>query len=63
MTLNLPPKMRGLIYIIATLGTPTVIYLFSKGLIGQLEVTYWGTLMTAVTAMAGFNLQDTNQTK
>ena len=56
MKLNPSSKVRVALYIVTALGTPVVAYLLAKGLIGVLEVTLWSAEVTAVAAMAGFNV-------
>lgn len=55
MTLNVPYKIRGAIYVFTALGTPLIAYLFAKEFIGELEVTLWSGLVAAVNAMAAIN--------
>jgi len=52
---NIPARARAIIYILTALSTPVIAYLFAKGYIGELEVTLFGGLITAVTAMASLN--------
>ena len=56
MKLNPSPKIRVSLYLLTALGTPLVAYLLAKGYIGVLEVTLWSAEVTAVAAMAGFNV-------
>lgn len=56
MTFNLPPRIRAIIYIITALGTPVIGYLFANHNIDQLVVALWGAEVTAVNAMAAFNV-------
>lgn len=58
MTLNVPSKVRAALYIITAIGTPIVAYLLSKGLIGTLEVSLWAAEVTAISALAGFNVKE-----
>lgn len=55
MTINLPPAVRQALYILVTVGTPVVVYLFAKGTIGQLEVNLWTGIVSAVGLLAAFN--------
>lgn len=54
--LNLPPKVRAALYVLNALGTPVVAYLLSRGIIGELEMALWAAEVTAVTALAAFNV-------
>lgn len=56
MRVNLPDKARVAIYVLTALGTPVIGYLLTKGYIGELEVTLWGGLVTAVNSMAALNV-------
>jgi hypothetical protein len=44
------------LYIITALGTPLIAYLASKGIIGNLEVGLWSSIVTVVSGMAAFNV-------
>lgn len=57
MNINLPYKVRAGLYILITLGTPVIGYLLIKGIISEIEVSLWGGLVMAVSAMATFNTQ------
>jgi len=41
MNLNPPAKVRAGLYVFTAVMTPIVIYLASKGIIGDLEVALW----------------------
>ena len=56
MTLSLSPRTRVGLYLLTLLGTPVVVYLKAKGIIGDLELTLWGAEVTAVTGMAALNV-------
>ena len=56
MNINLPPKVRQALYILTVIGTPVVVYLASKGYIGDLEVVLWTAEVSAVSALAAFNV-------
>lgn len=55
MRVNLPDRVRAALYVLIALGTPIVGYLLAKGILGELEVSLWGGLVTAVTSMAALN--------
>lgn len=56
MRINLPSKVRVMFYVLTALGTPVTAYLLAKGIIGELEVSLWSGLVTAVTSMAALNV-------
>ncbi len=56
MTLSLSPKVRVLLYVLTVIGTPVVVYLKAKGIIGDLELILWGAEVTAVSGLAAFNV-------
>jgi hypothetical protein len=58
MRFNLPSKVRAIIYVVTAVATPVVTYLFAKAYIGELEVTLFAALVTAVNAMAALNVQN-----
>lgn len=53
---NAPKKFRIAVYVVNVLGTPFVAYALAKGWIGELEVQLWAAEVTAMAAMAGFNV-------
>ena len=55
MTLNVPYKIRAILYLITALGTPIVTYLLAKNIIGDLEMALWGAEVTVVSAIAALN--------
>lgn len=56
MTVNLPDKVRTALYILTVLISPLVAYLNATGIIGELEVNLFAAYVTAIAAMAGFNV-------
>jgi hypothetical protein len=56
MQLTIPPKVRATLYILTVIGSPIVAYLLTKGVIGTLEVTLWSAEVSAVSALAAFNV-------
>lgn len=56
MDINFPPKVRAGLYIVTALGTPVAAYLLARGVIGTLEMTLWAAEVTAVSALAAFNV-------
>lgn len=49
-------KVRAAIYIATAIGTPLVAYLFSKGIIGEIEVSLWAAEVTVASTIATFNV-------
>lgn len=60
MTINLPPAVRVALYVLTLLGAPVVVYLRARAIIGDLELTLWGAEVTAVSALAAFNVPTEN---
>jgi hypothetical protein len=56
MTIKVPPAVRVALYVLTLLGAPVVVYLRARGVIGDLELTLWGAEVTAVSALAAFNV-------
>lgn len=56
MTLNLPRRTRVAIYLANVIGAPIVAYAFAKGWIGELEVTLYGSEVSAAFLLAGLNV-------
>lgn len=56
MRLNIPYRVRAILYVVAAVATPVVVYLKAKGVIGDLETTLWSALVTAVTGLAALNV-------
>lgn len=56
MEFNIPAKIRATLYILTALGTPVIAYLAATGVIGNLEVSLWSAEVTAVSALAAFNI-------
>lgn len=61
MKLTIPYKVRATLYIINVIGTPVIMYLLAKDIIGQQEVMLWGAEMTAVSIMAALNIDKTKE--
>jgi len=56
MNLNPPSRVRAVLYAVTAIGTPLVVYLLSKGKIGEAEVVLWSAEVTVVSLLAGFNV-------
>lgn len=59
MKINIPFRYRVGIYLANVLGTPVVVYLRAKGIIGDLELTLWGAEIAAAFVVAGLNAGNT----
>lgn len=55
MKLNVPPKIRATLYVLTSVGTPVIGYLFAMHYISELEVALWGSEVTVVGLLAAFN--------
>lgn len=56
MTVTIPAKVRTALYILTILAAPLVAYLNATEVIGENEVTMFAAYVTAIAAMAGFNV-------
>ena len=56
---TISPSVRVALYVLTLLGAPVVVYLRARGIIGDLELTLWGAEVTAVSALAAFNVPST----
>jgi len=56
MTVNLPPKVRVVIYILATLSQPVMFYLLSQNTITDYMYGLYAVIMGAITALAAVNV-------
>lgn len=52
MPVNIPPKVRLALYVVAALTVPLAAYLFEKRIIGKEEVTLIGAYIALVNALA-----------
>jgi hypothetical protein len=57
MRVNPSKRVRAAIYVANVLGAPLVAYAFAKGWIGELEVTLYGSEVSAAFLLAGLNTQ------
>lgn len=55
MKLNPSRRVRAALYVLTAVGTPVVVYLQAKGIIGDLEFILWSGEVTVVSVMAGLN--------
>lgn len=55
MPINVPYKIRAMLYALTALGSPLIAYLLAKGIIGGLEVTLWSAEVAVVSTLAAFN--------
>lgn len=56
MQIDIPAPVRAALYVLTALGSPIIGYLLAKDIIGTLEVSLWGGLVTAVNAMAALKV-------
>lgn len=56
MKINIPANIRAALYILTAVGTPVMVYLLSKGIIGDLEMALWSAEVLVVSSMAAFNV-------
>lgn len=56
MNINLPYKVRLVIYLFTVIMSPVVGYLKVKGYIGDVELGLWTAEVTAVSALAAINV-------
>lgn len=63
MIVNVPYRTRAALYVFTLLGSPVIAYLQVKGIIGALEVTLWLAEVSAVSALAAFNVQPSKEEK
>ena len=57
MKLNPSRRVRAALYLVTALGTPVVVYLQAKGVIGDLELILWSAEVTVVNGIAALNTQ------
>lgn len=55
-TINLPPKLRIALYALIALGSPVMVYLDARHIIGQLEMNLWLAEAAVVSTMAALNV-------
>ena len=56
MTINIPAKVRTILYILTVLTAPLMAYLQITEVIGTNEINLYLAYVTAIAAMAGFNV-------
>lgn len=54
MTINLSAQLRQALYIFTAVGTPVMVYLLAKDVIGDLEMALWSAEVLAVGSLAAF---------
>ena len=57
MKLNPSRRVRAALYLVTALGTPVVVYLQAKGILGDLELILWSAEVTVVNGIAALNTQ------
>ncbi len=55
MSFNLPSQVRGALYVVGFVGTPTMAYLFDQGVVPSFWFGLWTVVSTAVFALARVN--------
>lgn len=58
MPINLPPRVRLVIYIISGVGSAFVAYCVAKGVAGDAEVALWAALVAVVNGLSAGNVTD-----
>ncbi|MBO9522836.1 MAG: hypothetical protein J7518_14985 [Nocardioidaceae bacterium] len=56
MKISISPAVRVALYVLTLLGAPVIVYLRARGIIGDLELALWGAEVSAVSALAAFNV-------
>ena len=56
MSINLPPKVRQAIYIIATVSQPVMFYLLNENTVTTFQYGLFAVIMGAITALAAVNV-------
>ena len=52
MKINISAEVRQALYIVTALGTPVMVYLLDKAIIGELEMALWSAIVLAVNSLA-----------
>lgn len=58
MNINIPERLRGILYILTALGSLFMIYLSDKDVLGTPEIALWSGITTFISLLARFNLGD-----
>lgn len=61
MTINIPANIRTALYVLTVMTSPLIAYLNVTGKIGENEVTLYFAYVTAIAAMAGFNVPSSDK--
>ncbi len=56
MQVNIPSKVRKLLYIIGVVGQPTMFYLAENGVVSSFQLGLWVVVSSAVFALARINV-------
>lgn len=56
VSVPLPPRLRVALYLLTMFGTPVVVYLRARGVIGDTELTLWSAEVAVASAVAAFNV-------
>ena len=54
-TLNIPPTVRFVLYLVNAVGSVVVAYLFAKGYVGEPETAAWAGLVAIISGIAAAN--------
>lgn len=54
MTINLPAKVRMALYLFTAIGSPVMVYLLAKDIVGELEMALWSAEVLVVGGLAAF---------
>lgn len=52
MKINIPAEVRQALYVVTAIGTPVMVYLLDKAIIGQIEMNLWSGIVLAVNGLA-----------
>ena len=52
MKINISAEVRQALYVVTALGTPVMVYLLDKSIIGELEMALWSAIVLAVNSLA-----------
>lgn len=55
MQINLPVKLRFALYVVTGVGSLVMIYLSSKGIVGEAELKFWAGFTTFIGGLAAVN--------
>ena len=56
MNFNLPSKVRSFLYVLGVVGSPTMAYLYSEGVVNKFWFGLWTVVSMAVFGLAKINV-------